>query len=75
MGCCTWRICCQGSDDNAAESTVENGLNDEASNIIHQPNNDSNGSSVIRRENQLVRPQLSAISGGDVTGSTTLDSP
>ena len=29
MGCCTWRICCQGSDDNAAESTVENGLNDE----------------------------------------------
>ena len=74
IGCCTWRTCCQGSDDNPvlnAESSVENGLNEELPNIIDQPNNDSNGSSIIRRENQLVRPQLSAISQ---TGSTIVDS-
>ena len=51
MGCCIWTICCQGSDDNAAESTVENGLNDEAQNIIEQPNTDSNGSSIVKLEN------------------------
>ena len=71
IGCCTWRTCCQGSDDNVAESSVENGLNEELPNIIDQPNNDSNGSSIIRRETQLVRPQLSAISQ---TGSTIIDS-
>ena len=69
IGCCTWRICCQGSEEDMGESNVENGINNDLPNINEIPNSDENGSTCVKREIQLA-PQISALSQ---TQSTMID--